>query len=175
MLLKRFWKLFLTTACAQVNIPNAHIEGVLFPNFVCLALDSRNESAVRVRAMPTSVLELYRESVESIYMHRKLNGHFVFIFHLLPASLHDECSQELAYAQHCVTCSQTLVKVCTMLVHCLATAQTQAPCSDSSQSVAFQSLLFHMEALSESCFDKFVKNHALFLVRILLNIMWNRL
>ena len=52
MLLKRFWKLFLTTACAQVNIPNARIEGVLFPNFVRSELDGRDESAELEQGQP---------------------------------------------------------------------------------------------------------------------------
>ena len=72
MLVKRFWKLFLTTTCAQANILNARIEGVLSPNFVRSALNGRDASTVRVRAMSTSVLGLYRESVESIHMHGKL-------------------------------------------------------------------------------------------------------
>ena len=131
--------------------------------------------------MPTSVLELYRESVESIYMQGKLNGHFVFIFtYFLPhftMNVVRNSPIRTALRDLLADACKSMYNAWTMLVHCLATAQTQALtlCSDSSQSVAFQSLLFHMEALSESCFDKFVKNHALFLVRILLNMMWNRL
>ena len=67
---------------------NARIEGILFPNFVRSTLNGREALVVRVRAMSTSVLELYRESVESIYA-QKIKWTFCFYFYQLTDSLHD--------------------------------------------------------------------------------------